>query len=76
MIRGLTIRVSWESQLAQIGHGGFHAVRREPAVFCGKWRRGVLVTALAVSTKLLYIRRARLVPGWVTVFGRANNIDM
>jgi len=33
-------------------------------------QRGVAVTSLGVSTKLLYIRRARLILGWMTVFGR------
>ena len=39
------------------------------------WRRGVVVSGVRRMNKV-NARRARLVPGWVTVFGRVYHIGM
>ena len=39
------------------------------------WRRGVVVSGVRRMNKV-NARRARLVPGWVTVFGRVYHLGM
>ena len=39
------------------------------------WRRGVVVSGVRRMNKVT-VRRARLVPGWVTVFGRVYHLGM
>jgi len=39
------------------------------------WRRGVVVSGVRRVNEV-NARRARLVPGWVTVFGRVYHLDM
>ena len=39
------------------------------------WRRGVVVSGVRRMNEV-NARRARLVPGWVTVFGRIYHLDM
>jgi len=39
------------------------------------WRRGVVVSGVRRMNEV-NARRARLVPGWVTVFGRAYHLGM
>ena len=39
------------------------------------WRRGVVVSGVRRMNEV-NTRRARLVPGWVTVFGRAYHLGM
>jgi len=41
----------------------------------GGWRRGVVVSGVRRVNEV-NARRARLVPGWVTVFGRVYNLGM
>ena len=41
----------------------------------GGWRRGVVVSGVRHMNEV-NARRARLVPGWVTVFGRVYNLGM
>jgi len=38
----------------------------------GRWRRGIVVSGV----RRMNARRARLVPGWVTVFGRVYHLGM
>ena len=38
------------------------------------WRRGVVVSGVRMNE--VKARRARLVPGWVTVFGRVYRLGM
>ena len=40
-----------------------------------RWRRGVVVSGVRRMNEV-NARRARLVPGWVTVFGRVYRLDM
>ena len=40
------------------------------------WRRGVLVSGGVRRMNEVNARRARLVPGWVTVFGRVYHLGM
>jgi len=39
------------------------------------WRRGIVVSGVRRMNEV-NARRARLVPGWVTVFGRVYHLDM
>ena len=39
------------------------------------WRRGVVVSGVRRMNEV-NARRARLLPGWVTVFGRVYHLDM
>jgi len=39
------------------------------------WRRGVVVSGIR-RMKEVNPRRARLIPGWVTVFGRVYHLSM
>jgi len=39
------------------------------------WRRGVVVSGVRRMNEVNACQ-ARLVPGWVTVFGRVNNLGM
>ena len=48
--------------------------RRWPRIVCG-WRRGVVVSGVRHMNEV-NARRARLVPGWVTVFGRVYHLGM
>ena len=41
----------------------------------GSWRRGVVVSGVRRMNEV-NARRARLVPGWVTVFGRVYHLGM
>jgi len=41
----------------------------------GGWRRGVVVSGVRRVNEV-NARRARLVPGWVTLFGRVYNLGM
>ena len=41
----------------------------------GRWRRGVVVSGVRRMNEV-NARRARLVPGWVTVFGRVYHLGM
>jgi len=45
-----------------------------PRVWLG-WRRGVVVSGVR-RMNVVNVRRARLVPGWVTVFGRVYHLAM
>ena len=47
--------------------------RRVGAPLC--WRRGVVVSGVRRMNEV-NARRARLVPGWVTVFGRVYHLGM
>ena len=40
------------------------------------WRRGVVVSGVRRMNEEVNARRARLVPGWVTVFGRVYHLGM
>jgi len=40
------------------------------------WRRGVVVSGVRRMNDVPSARRARLVPGWVTVFGRVYRLAM
>ena len=42
---------------------------------CAGWRRGVVVSGVRRMNEV-NARRARLVPGWVTVFGRVYHLGM
>jgi len=44
-------------------------------VACDAWGRGVVVSGVRRMNKV-NARRARLVPGWVTVFGRVYHLGM
>jgi len=44
-------------------------------VCCVGWRRGAVVSGVR-RTNEVNARRARLVPGWVTVFGRVHHLGM
>ena len=45
------------------------------AIVCDRWRRGVVVSGVRRMNEV-NARRARLVPGWVTVFGRVYHLGM
>ena len=47
----------------------------EPAQCQLYWRRGVVVSGVRRMNEV-NARRARLVPGWVTVFGRVYHLGM
>ena len=56
--------------------------QKQGAVFwgvprCGRfgWRRGVVVSGVCRVNEV-NARRARLVPGWVTIFGRVYDLGM
>ena len=53
---------------------GQRAVKRVCVCVCG-WRRGVVVSGVRRMNEV-NARRARLVPGWVTVFGRVYHLGM
>jgi len=40
-----------------------------------RWRRGVVVSGVRHMNEV-NVRRARLLPGWVTVFGRVYHLGM
>jgi len=48
---------------------------RYVAVAYTRWRRGVVVSGVRRMNEVI-ARRARLVPGWVTVFGRVYHLGM
>jgi len=50
-------------------------VPRSDAATTHRWRRGVVVSGVRRINEV-NARRARLVPGWVTVFGRVYHLGM
>ena len=53
-----------------------HHVRlRVPGTHVHRWRRGVVVSGVRRMNEV-NAHRARLVPGWVTVFGREYHLDV
>jgi len=51
------------------------AQAEQRAALCNVWRRGIVVSG-ARRMNEVNARRARLVPGWVTVFGRVYHLGM
>ena len=54
---------------------GIAEIRGEKIAGGVLWRRGVVVSGVRRMNKV-NARRARLVPGWVTVFGRVYHLGM
>ena len=52
-----------------------YSTRTDPYHFGSCWRRGVVVSGLRRMNEV-NARRARLVPGWVTVFGWVYHLGM
>ena len=65
------------SSASQLQHSVAHLAYKP--VFSGRtilgWRRGVVVSGVRRMNEV-NARRARLVPGWVTVFGRVYHLGM
>jgi len=63
------------SRLAACGARDANALRHLHGMFTLSWRRGVVVSGVRRMNEV-DARRARLVPGWVTVFGRVYHLGM
>ena len=73
-------RLQWFIQLRADGlaKGDEHPAFTPHGTVClylTTWRRGVVVSGVRRMNKV-NARRARLVPGWVTVFGRVYHLGM
>ena len=62
-------------RILQSNSPGLVCVHRLCVVTVGCWRRGVVVSGVRRMDEV-NARRARLVPGWVTVFGRVYHLGM
>ena len=58
----------------RIHHAMSRRLKQQPASSSG-WRRGVVVSGVRRMNEV-NARRARLLPGWVTVFGRVYPLGM
>ena len=77
----LTVSCSSKTQIgytflvmAHLGSPGQRAIKRVNGCVCC-WRRGVVVSGVRRMNEV-NARRARLVPGWVTVVGRVYHLGM
>jgi len=62
-------------RILQSNSPGLVCAHRLCVVTVGGWRRGVVVSGVRRMDEV-NARRARLVPGWVTVFGRVYHLGM